>query len=111
MQKNDLSHVMDIFNACNNIIAFSKGISHEEFEEDIKTQSAILHQFMIMGEATKRLTEEFKSEHNSIPWRKIAGFRDILIHQYDNIIPDEVWRIIETSVPDLARDLATLLIS
>lgn len=110
MQKPDLSHVYDIMNACNNIIAFSSGISHDEFDEDIKTQSAIMHQFMIMGEATKRLSEEFRNKNNSIPWRKIAGFRDILIHQYDNIVPDEVWLIIENSVPSLARDLAALLI-
>ena len=57
--------------------------------------SAILYQIEIMGEATKRLSQEFRDQHSDIPWRDVAGMRDIIIHQYDRIDFDVIWLAIQ----------------
>lgn len=71
------------------------------FLEDYKTQSAVLHQLMVIGEAVKRLSVEFRDDHPVVPWSLIAGMRDKLIHGYDIVDLDEVWRTAEVDVPEL----------
>ena len=75
------------------------------FVADAKTRSAVLHQLLVMGEAVKRLPETFRLAHPIIPWRQIAGMRDVLIHAYDDIDEAEVWR---TLIDDLPRVLAEI---
>ena len=62
----------------------------ETFLKDIKTQSAILHQLMVIGEAVKRLSQDFRTRYPELPWELIAGMRDKLIHGYDIVDLDEV---------------------
>ena len=63
--------------------------------QDRKTQSAVLRELQTLAESTERLSEEFKSRHPQIPWRNIAGFRNILVHDYLGIKLDRVWEIIK----------------
>ena len=67
----------------------------EAFLQDRKTQSAVLRELQTLAESTERLSEEFKSRHPQIPWRNIAGFRNILVHDYLGIKLDRVWEIIK----------------
>src|SRR5512139_3719348 len=67
----------------------------EAFLKDRKTQSAVLRELQTLAESTERLSEEFKSRHPQIPWRNIAGFRNILVHDYLGIKLDRVWEIIK----------------
>jgi len=69
--------------ACRAIEEFLQGIDREAFLEDRKTRSATLHELLILGEATKRLSQEFRTRHSEIPWSAMAGMRDVLIHGYD----------------------------
>jgi uncharacterized protein with HEPN domain len=78
------------------------------FLDDEKTQSAVVHQLMIIGEGTKRLSDAFRDSHPQIPWRDIARMRDRLIHHYDAVDLDEVWKTVETDVPDLLARLEPL---
>jgi len=64
---------------------------------------------MIMGEAVKRLSSDFRARHSEIPWGLIAGMRDKLIHGYDIVDLDEVWRTAVVDVPDLLSLLEPLL--
>jgi uncharacterized protein with HEPN domain len=68
---------------------------------DPKTQDAVVRNFEVIGEATKRLPAEFTTAYPEIPWRRMAGFRDILIHAYDRVDMGEIWNIIEQHVPQL----------
>lgn len=79
------------------------------FFDDRKTQSAVIYQLLIMGEAVKRLSHDFRQQQPQIPWRKIAGTRDTLIHDYDDIDLDEAWRIATEDVPQLLHQLQPLL--
>ena len=63
----------------------------EDFFGDAKTQSAILHQLLLLGEAVKRLSDEFRARHEEVPWKMISGMRDKLIHEYEAVDLEEVW--------------------
>jgi uncharacterized protein with HEPN domain len=91
------------------IVDFVGGVSRSEFEYDLKTISAVIRQFEIIGEASKRLTEEFKNQYPNIPWRQMAGMRDVLIHAYDSVDIDALWNAIEISIPKLIKDLELVL--
>ena len=67
----------------------------EAFSKDRKTQSAVLRELQTLAESSERLSEEFKSRHPQIPWRNIAGFRNILVHDYLGIKLDRIWEIIK----------------
>jgi uncharacterized protein with HEPN domain len=63
----------------------------------------------VIGEAVKRLSEEFRGQHPQIPWTRIAGMRDKLIHQYDAVDLDEVWKTITKDIVPLISFLEPLV--
>ena len=83
------------------VLEFKEGMDKDAFLDDVKTQSAVLHQWMVMGEAVRWLSEDFRSQCPEIPWSLIAGMRDQLIHGYDVVDLDEVWRTATSDVPNL----------
>lgn len=93
--------VQDIVNAAQQILDFVKGFNKDKFVADTKTRSAVLYQLTVMGEAVKRLSKEFRDKYPKIPWSLIAGMRDHLIHAYDLVDWDEVWKTSNEDVPDL----------
>ncbi|HFD40005.1 MAG TPA: DUF86 domain-containing protein, partial [Anaerolineae bacterium] len=95
----DEATLLDIARAARLVIEFRAGMGKDEFLWDVKTQSSILHQLMVMGEAVKRLSRDFCAAHPEIPWALIAGMRDKLIHGYDIVDLDEVWKTATTDVP------------
>ena len=102
------SYIQDILNSSNKCLAFTKGMTFEDFEKDDKTISAVQHQILIIGEATKRLSIEFRSQYTHIPWKAMAGMRDILIHSYENADLDEIWKTIQVVMPDLISKLSKI---
>jgi uncharacterized protein with HEPN domain len=80
-----------------------------ELRADLEKQSAILYQIVIVGEAVKRLSTDFCNQHSEVPWREIAGMRDILTHQYDRVEVDEIWGVIQDDIPQLLSMIEPLL--
>jgi uncharacterized protein with HEPN domain len=72
-------------------------------------QDAVERNFEIIGEAAKRLSTGIKQTQDTIPWRRIAGFRDVLIHDYEDIDLDEVWAIIAGDLPPLKIAVVAML--
>ncbi len=105
----DDATLLDIARAARLVIEFAAGMDRGAFERDIKTQSAVLHQLLVIGEAVKRLSADFRAAHPAVPWSLIAGMRDKLIHAYDEVDLDEVWRTIKTDIPDLLTGIEPLL--
>lgn len=88
---------------------FIQGFEKESFIQDWKTRSAVLYQITVIGEAVKRLSKEFRADHSEIPWALIAGMRDNLIHGYDLVDWDEVWKTSTVDVPDLSDKIESYL--
>ena len=76
-------------------IAGAVSFAYAAFLADLKTQSAVLHQLLILGEAAKRLSQLFRDAHAHIPWPLITGMRDKLIHHYDVVDLGVVWETIQ----------------
>jgi uncharacterized protein with HEPN domain len=105
----DRATLLDISRAAQLIEDFVGDMQEEAFSADLKTQSAVLHQLMIIGEAVKRLSPEFRDRHASIPWSLMAGMRDKLIHGYDIVDLDEVWQTAKKDIPVLLETIEPLL--
>ena len=107
--RRDDALLLDITKAARLILEFTAGTSKQAFLNDHKTQSAILHQLMVMGEGVKRLSFELRDQHPEIPWSLIAGMRDHLIHAYDAVDLEEVWKTVSQDIPDLLNKIEPLL--
>ncbi len=105
----DSATLLDILKAAQLAVEFKGGMNKIAFLDDAKTQSAVLHQLLILGEATKRLSSEFRMQHREIPWKKITGMRDKLIHEYDDVDLDEVWKTARSDIPRLIKQLEPLV--
>ena len=97
----DDATVLDIISAARRVGEFVQGMEKSAFMEDVRTQSAVLHQMMVLGEAVRRLSEQFRSRHEHVPWSVIAAMRNKLIHEYDGVDLDEVWKTAERDIPQL----------
>jgi uncharacterized protein with HEPN domain len=100
--------LQDILNAAQLVIAFIEGFELNSFNNDWKTRSAVLYQLTIIGEAVKRLSAEFRAAHADIPWASMAGMRDHLVHAYDLVDWDEVWKTATTDIPPLIAKIERL---
>jgi uncharacterized protein with HEPN domain len=108
MSRDDAT-LLDILKAARLAVGFKGKLSKKAFLRDVKTQSAILHQLLVIGEAVKRLSDAFRLQHPQIPWIRIAGMRDKLIHQYDAVDLDEVWKTITKDIAPLISFLEQLV--
>lgn len=100
-----LAHIMECIQK---IERFSQD-GKERFLEDELICYAVLWNFEVIGEAAKRLDDSYRSSHPEIPWRSIAGLRDVLIHQYEGIHLEKVWAIVEKDLSGLKQSIAALL--
>jgi uncharacterized protein with HEPN domain len=106
----DEAVLLDIVRAAQLVLELRQGMDKAAFFDDLKTQSAILHQLMVMGEAVKRLSAEFRARHPKVPWMLIAGMRDKLIHGYDIVDLEQVWQTAVEDVPELVPSPAWALL-
>ena len=72
-------------------------------------QDAVIRNLEIVGEATKRVSQETKEQHQEIPWRQMAGLRDVLIHDYMGISLEIVWNVVQDELPQLKTKIIELL--
>lgn len=97
----DDATLLDIAHAAQFIQRFIAGMDQAAFLADPKTQSAVLHQLSIIGEAVKRLSSSFRTQHPILPWKQMSGMRDHLIHGYDTVDLQEVWKTATRDIPEL----------
>lgn len=97
----DTASLLDIAEAGKLIREFIGAMDKEAFLADRKTQSAVPHQILILGEAAKRVSPSYREQHPEIPWRQMAGMRDVVIHAYESVDLDEVWKTASQQVPEL----------
>lgn len=100
-----LGHVLEAIAAIESFTAEGRAF----FTTDLKTQSAVVRQIEIIGEATKNLSAELTASETAVPWRQIAGTRDRLIHAYFKVDLDAVWAMVEQDLPPLKANARRLL--
>ncbi len=101
MSRDEKLYLHDIYECCEKILEYSKSISYGDFCNDRRTVDAILHNLLIIGEASKNLSKHFIEKYPGIPWKKIKGLRDIIAHQYFGIDYPMLWDIVKAKIPEL----------
>lgn len=106
----DLLHLQHMLDAGEAIIEYTVD-GHDAFMEDRRTRDAVVRNLEIIGEAAKRLSQALRDREQQIPWRKIAGLRDIVAHQYDYVDYQEVWNVVEDDLPGFLEEIRRMLAS
>lgn len=101
-------YINDILFEITQIKEFSSGLTYEQFSTDNKTIYAIIRSFEIIGEAVKNIDPEIRDKYPDIPWKRIAGMRDKLIHEYFGVSISILWKTIQDRVPELEKKLSSL---
>ena len=104
----DKLYLLQILDCMRQIQEYTRS-GREAFMATRMAQDAVIRNFEIIGEATKRVSDTLREKHPDVPWRRLAGLRDVLIHQYNRVDLDEVWNIVERDVPDLKRKIEAIL--
>lgn len=102
--------LLSLIEAIKKIKLYSQDFSSaDDFYHDQKSFDASMMQFVVIGEVISRLDENFKAQHNEIPWQKIKDFRNIIAHDYFGIDADEIWDIIHGKLLPLENGIQELL--
>ncbi|MFQ5846848.1 MAG: DUF86 domain-containing protein [Candidatus Methylomirabilales bacterium] len=108
MRKDPRVYLAQILECTERIVKYVAG-GKEAFLAEQLVQDAVIRNFEIIGEAARRVPEEYRQAHPAIPWRGLAAFRNVLIHQYEGVDLHEVWRLIEHELPSLREAVARVL--
>ena len=104
-----IDFLIDILNEIEKINEFVGAMDYDEFVQDEKTIYAVVRSFEIMGEATKNIPDEIKDANNQIPWSKIGGMRNKLIHEYFGVDYETLWNTIKNRLPEIKPPIMKII--
>jgi len=107
--KEDRVYLEDMLYCIRRIKAYTSFLSEDDFVRSEEKQDAVLRRISILGEAAKKVSAETKAIDPDIPWRAIAGMRDIVVHQYFGVSLGLVWRVVISDLPRIEPRLKALL--
>lgn len=109
MKKEHHVYLEDILESIQRIEEYVSDINESDFYKNYQVQDAVLRRLEIMGEAVKNIPEDVRENYPDIPWRKIAGLRDVLIHAYSGVNVKRVWKIIKDNLPELKNRITAII--
>ncbi len=99
----------EILEAVHLLQRYTEGLSYDAFAEDVEKQDAVVRRLEIIGEAVKGLPESLRAKYPDVPWRDIAGARDIMIHEYFRVDLELAWEMVQDDLPALAAEVSKIL--
>ena len=105
----DLIGIQDMVTAGERIMRYLQGVARSAFLSNDEKQSAVFGQLVILGEAANRISQTFQQAHSEIPWRRLIGLRNRIVHGYDEIDWEIVWNVADHELPKLVPPLRDLL--
>lgn len=109
MTKDNSVYVRHILDQIVNIEGFMEGVSEKALKQNLEKEYAVIRCFEIIGEASKKVDTAFKEKYTNIPWRKLAAFRDVLIHNYDRLVSEVIWETVKKDIPKLKKAITEIL--
>lgn len=109
MSRDEGLYLDDMLNSCNLVRKFNEDLNLKDFLYDDRTYHASLRLLEIIGEAVKHISEETKTRYPDVKWRKIAGFRDIVAHEYFGVSDEIVWDVIQNEIPILILQVEQII--
>ena len=94
-------YIYDIVDSLKEVEEFTEGMNLIEFIKDKRTINAVIRSLEVMGEASKKVPEGTREKYQHIPWKRIAGMRDKLIHEYHGVDLEIVWTVVKEELPPL----------
>lgn len=101
-----LSHILE---SIEEIQRNTKNLELEKFLKETTIQDAVIRRLAVIGEAAKNLPKSLKQQYSKIEWRKVAGLRDVIVHEYFGLSLKLIWKITQTDIPELRRDVKKIL--
>ena len=110
MPRDEATYLLDILHAAQDVEEFASGLTFHQFEKSRLHQNAVLKSIEIIGEATTHITEETRLAHAEIPWQKIVGMRNHLVHGYFQVDLEQVWNTVQRDIPSLIHTLKSFVL-
>jgi uncharacterized protein with HEPN domain len=104
----DKQSLLDVIIAVRQVLKYGQDLDRLKLENNDEKQAAILYRLVVIGEATKRLSLTFREQNPDIPWRQMAGLRDVVVHEYDGLNLDILWNIVSINLPEILPKLEEL---
>lgn len=108
--KDETAHLRLLLESIEKIKDYTRGMKRDGFLADGKTQSAVIMQLQVIGELAKKIPESIRASI-AIPWKQMAGLRDLVSHDYFSLDLEVIWNTVETSIPDTERKIRAYLAS
>ena len=109
MKRDMRVYLQDIWESILAVEEYTEKFTEEDFYHNRQVQDAVIRRLEIMGEAVKYISEDFKSKYPEVAWGKIAGLRDVLIHQYFGVNLKRIWEVVKSNLPLLKKEVDIMI--